>query len=295
MQEAPTHLFWGDKGVLYAVGAKGAIQVFSELTAPPPAAKKKAVPKKKFRKMSDKAVNDDDDDDDDMLDFSQPAPKNDFVIDEAAEDDVIERSPVDDDGIMYEDLNSPKLSQVEDSNISDEGDENMMSQQDDDLGNQSETESVVDDAPTFSLAPKRHAPQAAFCPSSTPLELTHRILCWNQIGTITLHQNDEARPSVSVHFTASATRRPVSFTDTLGLLLGSLGEDGAIFCTDVSEDDNAGSTVYFHRFETFSSAREKDWHLTLANGERAMGCAAGEGWAAVMTRYVFEFHVVSLS
>jgi hypothetical protein len=44
-----------------------------------------------------------------------------------------------------------------------------------------------------------------------------------------------------------------------------------------------GSTIYFHRFETFAALREKDWYLTLPNGERALGCATGEGWAAVMT------------
>jgi chromosome transmission fidelity protein 4 len=45
-----------------------------------------------------------------------------------------------------------------------------------------------------------------------------------------------------------------------------------------------GSSIYFHRFEsTVGNMRDKDWHLTLPNDERALGCACGEGWAAVVT------------
>jgi chromosome transmission fidelity protein 4 len=109
----------------------------------------------------------------------------------------------------------------------------------------------------------------------------------------------------------------------MGFILGSLGEDGAIFATDVTDDDDmdgkvdndlddvvnnmseatkaavkrsqrsreggakaTGSTVYFHRFETFGALRDKDWYLTLPAGERALGCACGESWAAVVTRFV---------
>ena len=103
--------------------------------------------------------------------------------------------------------------------------------------------------------------------------------------------------------------------------LGSLGEDGAIFATDlvneVDEDadiadvggltglsertrdivrksqkrgqgDRAtGSCVYFHRFERFGTMKNKDWFITLPEGEKVLGCAAGAGWNTVFTRYVF--------
>ena len=45
-----------------------------------------------------------------------------------------------------------------------------------------------------------------------------------------------------------------------------------------------GSSVYFHRFETFGNPRDKDWHIALPDGELVLGCACGEGWAAVATR-----------
>ena len=166
--------------------------------------------------------------------------------------------------------------------------------------------------------------QPPFAPSSSPLDLPRRYLCWNSIGSVTLRHSDgdditNFRNTVDIHFTDSGVRRPISFTDNLGFILGSLGEDGGIFATDLVEDDDdddddlldevgvaglsettrqavkksrrnqkdstkpTGSTIYFHRFETFAALREKDWYLTLPNGERVLGCATGEGWAAVMT------------
>ena len=167
--------------------------------------------------------------------------------------------------------------------------------------------------------------QPPFAPSSSPLDLHRRYLCWNSIGSVTLRHSDDdditnCRNTIDIHFTDSGVRRPISFTDNLGFILGSLGEDGGIFVTDLVKDDDddddddlldqvgvsglseitrqavkksrrnqknrnkaTGSSIYFHRFETFAALREKDWYLTLPNGERALGCATGEGWAAVMT------------
>jgi Minichromosome loss protein, Mcl1, middle region len=164
-------------------------------------------------------------------------------------------------------------------------------------------------------------PQPAFAPSSSPLDLPRRFMCWNHIGSVTLRRDEtgEGRSTVDINFTDSGFRRPIGFTDNLGFILGSLGEDGGIFTTDLAEDDDGdddllgdavpglsdktreavkrfqrkqdpnkptGSSIYFHRFETFGSLRDKDWYLTLPHGERALGCATGEGWASVMTRYV---------
>jgi Minichromosome loss protein, Mcl1, middle region len=166
--------------------------------------------------------------------------------------------------------------------------------------------------------------QPPFATSSSPLDLPRRYLCWNSIGSVTLRHNDDDdhlnhRNTVDIHFTDSGVRRPISFTDNLGFILGSLGEDGGVFATDLVEDNDddddlfdqvgvpglsettrqavkksrrnqkdsnkpTGSSIYFHRFETFAALREKDWYITLPNGERALGCATGEGWAAVITR-----------
>jgi chromosome transmission fidelity protein 4 len=148
-------------------------------------------------------------------------------------------------------------------------------------------------------------------------------MCWNHIGSVTLLQGESgvSHSSIDIDFTDSAFRRPISFTDNMGFILGSVGEDGGIFATDLNEDDDddmdrddenvveglnmsetvkaalkksqrkrmakdgkaAGSSIYFNRFDTFANPRDKDWYLTLPDGERALGCACGEGWAAVIT------------
>ena len=47
---------------------------------------------------------------------------------------------------------------------------------------------------------------------------------------------------------------------------------------------STGSCVYFQRFNTFGPVKNKDWVLTLPEGEKVLGCATGVGWNAVVTR-----------
>ena len=162
--------------------------------------------------------------------------------------------------------------------------------------------------------------QPPFAPSATPLDLSRRFLCWNHIGTITTTQG-EGRNSVGIQFHDSGfrARSTINFTDTMGFIVGVLGEEGGLFASDLADEDDdgddedlrgvvdglqmseqtkaalkrshtgkkghkaTGSTVYFHRFETIGSRRDKDWFLTLASGERVLGCACGAGWSAVVT------------
>eukprot|EP00547_Thalassionema_nitzschioides_P004411 CAMPEP_0194201468 /NCGR_PEP_ID=MMETSP0156-20130528/1724_1 /TAXON_ID=33649 /ORGANISM="Thalassionema nitzschioides, Strain L26-B" /LENGTH=1030 /DNA_ID=CAMNT_0038926659 /DNA_START=107 /DNA_END=3196 /DNA_ORIENTATION=- len=170
-------------------------------------------------------------------------------------------------------------------------------------------------------------PQAPFAPSSTPLDLTRRIMCWNHVGTITSHRNDEVtiRNTIDVVFTDAAFRRPITFTDNMDFIIGSMGDDGAFFATDIERENDAGieddidevveglnisdttkaalrnqkkrmktdsgkasgSSLYFHRFETFGNLNNKDWVITLPDGELAVGCACGEGWSACITNRRF--------
>eukprot|EP00977_Amphora_coffeiformis_P004373 scaffold935_cov155-Amphora_coffeaeformis.AAC.1 len=140
-----------------------------------------------------------------------------------------------------------------------------------------------------------------------------------EMGALTVRETDPGRSTVDIDFTDSAFRRPISFTDTIGFILGSLGEDGAILASDVPEGGDEendlgdvvegvqisetikaalkksrkketasnGSTIYFRRYETFANKRDKDWYLTLPAGERVLGCATGQGWAAVVTHRRF--------
>lgn len=248
-------------------------------------------------------------------DKSSSHAKDSFLEDEAQEDKEV--------------ADSQSVNEVTDKeNINTEPEENSQYPEDE---FNFDTHDNDDDMPPshvsrFGLA-ELPEPQPAFAPSSTPLDQPRRIMCWNHIGTVTLLRNQDGlvRNTVDIDFTDVATRRSVNFTDNMDFILGSLGEDGAVFATDLKEDDvyedddvghlvdglnmsektkaavkrshckrmknsgddgssSGGSSIYFHRYETFGALRDKDWYLTLPDGERAMGCACGEGWAAVLTR-----------
>ncbi|CAJ1946833.1 unnamed protein product [Cylindrotheca closterium] len=191
------------------------------------------------------------------------------------------------------------------------------------LGSEDESEAEEINAPNNLLSQlvREETPQPPFSVSSTPLDLARRYLCWNHIGSVTILNGTEGashRSTVDISFTDSAYKRPVSFTDNTGFIVGSLGEDGAIFASDLQKDDDdgldernlrglqiseqtlqavkrsqrkrieqnakpTGSSIFFYRFETLGALRDKDWFLNLPTGERVVGSACGSGWAAVVT------------
>lgn len=167
-------------------------------------------------------------------------------------------------------------------------------------------------------------PQAPFVPSSTPLA-KRRILCWNQNGVITSRERQDFGSTfrtIDMTFTDSASNRPISFRDPYNFIIGTFGEEGGLFASDLMEDIDdddivdddmlngmsdatkaivkksrrkigsmaeraTGSNIYFHRFDTFASLGDKDWTLALPEGELVLGCATGIGWNAVVTNRRF--------
>ena len=284
------------------------------------------------------AVNDDDDDDDDddsalFADDSPLKPQSRFIDDEADEDN----DDGDDDDVketVRPTASSDNAVEAQSTVDKDHGNDSVDDHDgydDDDDDDDVDMQAIKDY--TDNIATRHSFPSAiplpesqpAFAPSSTPLDLTRRFMCWNHVGSITLMQGvpEPHLSSVDIQFTDSAFRRPISFTDNLGFILGSLGDDGAIFASDMKEEDDddeddgagdileglavseatkaavkqshrnrmkkkegsksTGSDIYFHRFETFGNPRDKDWYLSLGDGERVLGCACGAGWAAVVT------------
>ncbi len=79
------------------------------------------------------------------------------------------------------------------------------------------------------------------------LDEPRRILCWNHMGVVTLHDDDAAGGDsnnlvdIAFHETAGLVaggRRPVTFTDNLGFIVGTLCEEGEMFTTDLAEDND---------------------------------------------------------
>ncbi|KAL7578377.1 hypothetical protein ACA910_012779 [Epithemia clementina (nom. ined.)] len=253
--------------------------------------------KRKLIKASSSENGDDEDEDVDFTKESKSATTSGYVDEEAADDNSpLETGDSEEARNGHEDL-----------------DGSYVSNGDDDIDMEVLRPRIA--VPTLQLPD----PQAPFAPSATPLDLPRRFLCWNHIGTITTMQSD-GRNTINMQFHDSGFRvRPtVNFTDTMGFIMGSLGEEGGLFATDLPHDDDdddddlrgvvdglqiseqtkvalkrsragnkgkklAGSTIYFHRFETIASIRDKDWYITLDCGERVLGCACGTAWSAVIT------------
>eukprot|EP00978_Attheya_sp_CCMP212_P030520 scaffold112485_cov46-Attheya_sp.AAC.1 len=288
--------------------------------------KTSSVKKRLTKKGISKDEADDSDDDDVVFDDEEFGTKNE---DKASEK---QKSPAKEGNVFVED----EAGEDEDSDKENQYDDVTPTK--DDAANEQEVEDAMaefdqtdfqennDDDRTHSnhwnnatQVTARVEPQPAFAPSSTPLDLTRRILCWNHVGTCTLLK-DGATNSIDIQFVDSAFRKPISFTDNMGFIMGSLGDDGAIFASDLAhenenddDDDDEfadnlymsertksilkrsrrkknqdtskpkGSSIYFNRFETFGAFKEKDWYITLPDGELVVGCACGAGWAAAVT------------
>eukprot|EP01082_Thalassiosira_pseudonana_P008326 g7365.t1 g7365 contig24:441116-445003(+) len=250
-----------------------------------------------------------------------------FIDDEAEADD-------DDETVALSTAPQPAITEAnspareEGKNVND--DEPEDADFDFDNHNNPMDDNMDDRQPMYSLPPL----QPAFAPSSTPITEPRRILCWNHVGVVTSYPDPESPQystiDIAFHDAAGLVggRRPVTFMDNLGFIVGTLGDEGAFFATDVIEevdddddidDDeflglgamseaarsavkrsrrkkkggsgNKGSQVYFNRFETFGRNADKDWSVSLPSGERVLGCATGRGWGAVMTsrRYLRLF------
>ena len=278
-----------------------------------------SAPNKRLQKRS--SNEDEDDEDDKILDeATEDLPKgNPFVADEA--EDAAENLRGDGDSVFDDVLASQKDTDVNVETIQ----TNSRDYDNGDNGDGFEVDDEEDNYEDFQANQPVSAvkPQPSFAPSSTPFA-SKTILCWNHIGVITSREDDDRR-SILINFTDAMANRPVTFTDNMQFVLGSLGEEGAIFATDLLDnvddevDDNiraeldglnhlmsdatkavvkqserkrggrkgdrsTGSCIYFNRFNTFGQIKNKDWVVTLPEGEKVLGCATGEGWNAVVTR-----------
>jgi WD40 repeat protein len=269
-------------------------------------------PKRISKKDGDKNADDDDD-----VDFggspNTKAPKGvRFVDDEADEED---EKPVEEKKAEHDDNLDAFPSSRDGTNM-----------EDDDFVTKGSDHRVKSRYYDSSRLVRKVEPQEAFSPSETnPLNENElrRFLCWNHIGCATLLDGEDDVNTIDIHFTDAAFKRSISFSDDVGLVLGSIGEDGGIFASglqDNTDDDDGndiddlddlkmsertkeavrrdrmksrknnddsepkGSQVLFWKFDSIESKRDSTWSLSLPDGEEALGVGCGEGWSAVMTR-----------
>eukprot|EP00804_Cyclotella_cryptica_P016909 CCRYP_001865-RA/>CCRYP_001865-RA protein AED:0.05 eAED:0.05 QI:78/1/1/1/1/0.75/4/1399/978 len=302
-----------------------------------------------LRRLNKKAVDDVSDDDDAMFDEDAKESTNEdqtardrmktdvskFIEDEAEDAADDDEATVD---VHASNVETHPTSPAKDDTMYDDIDTNLMPQdntdpEEDMFQTHQDPVDLGQDYANHQTTPSFPPLQPAFAPSSTPINEPRRILCWNHIGVVTTYPDPDSQYNlvdVAFHETAGLVggRRPINFTDNLGFIVGTLGEEGALFASDLMEDDDddddlddeefhdlgvmseaarkavklsrrkkkredsgKGSQVYFNRFETFGRNADKDWVVALPDGERVMGCAAGRGWCSVITsrRYLRLF------
>jgi WD40 repeat protein len=212
---------------------------------------------------------------------TQPIRKPNFYVDDAAkeDDDEVEN-------LALNEAHSTTGTVLSDGVATQEYNDDFPHEVDDDDHLEFREDNVEPSNNIYYSYPK---PQEAFAPSSTPLHHdaidARRILCWNHVGVAT-SRNDSMRGGkiIDINFTDVLSGGGFkTFSDTYGFEIGSLSEEGGIFAT-YPEDSDTGSRIYYFRFETIGLQNKKDWTMILPNGEGVLGCACGEGWAAVVTK-----------
>lgn len=272
---------------------------------------------KSSKRVHSRVLEDDEDDEDDELVEQGKSGASKFIDDEADAEE--------NDGDVTTSMNVEKDTAGLNGDEHDDDMTQPMAGDDDDNFDFEDHNDPLDmgDVPTstnYSFPPL----QPAFAPSSTPIGDSRRILCWNHMGVVTLRPDVEIDGNnlvdISFHDNAGLVggRRPITFTDNVGFILGTLGDEGGLFASDLMEEEDddefdedgltaglseatrkavkrsqkklngndsaKGSSVYFHRFDTFGKTSDKDWVYALPDGERVLGCATGSGWCSVMTR-----------
>jgi chromosome transmission fidelity protein 4 len=278
-------------------------------------------------KASSRVLEDDEDDEDGDINDAAVAESTDK--DSGASKFIDDEAEAEDDDDVAASLNVEKDTAGQTAGGEDDDDKTEpMADDDVDFGNHDDPMDFGDSGDdhlratsNYSLPPL----QPAFAPSSTPIGDSRRILCWNHMGVLTLRPDVDNQGNnlvdISFHDNSGLAggRRPITFTDNVGFIVGTLGDDGGLFASDLMEDEDEddefdedgltaglseatrkavkrarkklngndsakGSSVYFHRFETFGKPSDKDWVYALPDGERVLGCATGKGWCGVMTR-----------
>jgi hypothetical protein len=95
---------------------------------------------------------------------------------------------------------------------------------------------------------RKAVPQEPFSPSETfpdNEDELRRFFCWNHVGSATILEGEDDVNTVDIHFTDSAFKKSISFTDGVGLILGSIGEEGGIFASGLPnmDDDEVNDDV----------------------------------------------------
>lgn len=204
---------------------------------------------------------------------------NEFIADEAAEDDKQENIEDDADDIYG------AIDFHDDPEDEDSDNENCISlrklknetlrNSDDEDDNDS-----VKSRPTSAASVKERYPavkpyqlQPPFQPGSTPVNLEHRFMVWNHVGQVLCHSADEN--SIITEFHDVTVHPSLHTLNNLNHEMASLSTS----CLALATKETPCRLVVI----AFVSAGNKEWSTTMPECEEIQGIAAGDNFVAVAT------------
>ena len=120
--------------------------------------------------------------------------------------------------------------------------------------------------------------QEAFQVASVPEQKQMQCLNWTLHGKV-IATVEEERRTIDITLNDSSKPQPKRITDHFFFTRAALGENGAVFSSEV--DERVPATVFYQPFETWTSNSE--WRVQLDYSEQVLGLALGSGFVAIAT------------
>ncbi|XP_070571111.1 WD repeat and HMG-box DNA-binding protein 1-like isoform X2 [Ptychodera flava] len=147
------------------------------------------------------------------------------------------------------------------------------------IANDSDNERVVARKPSVYTSPQFVPLQKAFQPSSTPVHLSSRFMVWNSVGIIKAYSTEEEN-SIEVEFHDTSLHHAMHTDNTVGYTMGTMSTEAVVLAAE-SQDSETPSQLLCLHFSSWDN--QKEWSITMPNGEDIKAITLGYGWLAVAT------------
>lgn len=120
--------------------------------------------------------------------------------------------------------------------------------------------------------------QRAFQPGSTPEHLSSRFMVWNSVGVIRQYNNDDEN-SIDIEFHDTSMHHAMHIMNSMNYTMADMSTEAVVLATE--GDSDVQSKLTCMHFSSWDN--NKEWSITLPEGEEVKCVTLGEGWLAVAT------------
>ncbi|XP_048489495.1 WD repeat and HMG-box DNA-binding protein 1 [Plutella xylostella] len=124
-----------------------------------------------------------------------------------------------------------------------------------------------------SRGPRGVPPQPPFQPSATPTHLEHRYMCWNEVGIVRCHTQENGESTIDVEFHDAGVHHGIHLNNYLNHTMASLSTTVLVLACETPSKLVCISLV----------GSSKEWSVSLPRAEEARCVAAAAGLLACAT------------